>query len=177
MSQPTLPSYTSYPSIPEDGVDEGEEEAGEEEVPTLADALAQLGLTDLTETFAKEMIDFDSFVSSVLKLQPVHSMCDSPVLKPTLGILICVQKAASPNFHKGWMGLTFIWWMNHACMKLARAPPLMEVWGYSFLNTPICNGNVQYSSMCTQDYLMLTCCVYNMPCTQMCRHGLIVTVR
>lgn len=65
MSQPTLPSYTS-PSIPEEGVDEGEEEAGEEEVPTLADALAQLGLTDLTETFAKEMIDFDSFVSSVL---------------------------------------------------------------------------------------------------------------
>lgn len=64
MSQPILPSYTS--SIPEEGVDEGEEEAGEEEVPTLADALAQLGLTDLTETFAKEIIDFDSFVSSVL---------------------------------------------------------------------------------------------------------------
>ena len=41
-------------------MDEGEEE---EEVPTLADALAQLGLTDLTEKFAKEMIDFDSFVS------------------------------------------------------------------------------------------------------------------
>lgn len=79
MSQLTLPSYTSSPSIPEEGVDEGEEEAGEEEVPTLADALAQLGLTDLTETFAKEMIDFDSFVSLVLHSKHVHSMCNSPV--------------------------------------------------------------------------------------------------
>ena len=67
-------------------------------------------------------------------------MCDSPVLKPTLGILICDQKAASPNFHKVWVGLKFIWWMNHACMKLARAPPLMEVQGYSFSNTPMCTG-------------------------------------
>ena len=63
MSQLILPSYTSSPSIQEEDIDKGEEEAGEEEVPTLADALAQLGLTDLTETFAKEMIDFDSFVS------------------------------------------------------------------------------------------------------------------
>ena len=53
-------------------MDEGEEE---EEVPTLADALAQLGLTDLTEKFAKEMIDFDSFVSLVVNSKiPTHSM-------------------------------------------------------------------------------------------------------
>ena len=54
-------------------MDEGEEE--EEEVPTLADALAQLGLTDLTEKFAKEMIDFDSFVSLVVNSKIAeHSM-------------------------------------------------------------------------------------------------------
>ena len=53
-------------------MDEGEEE---EEVPTLADALAQLGLTDLTEKFTKEMIDFDSFVSLVVNSKiPTHSM-------------------------------------------------------------------------------------------------------
>ena len=50
-------------SLPEEGVDGEEEEEEEEEVPTLAGALAQLGLTDLTDTFAKEKIDFDSFVS------------------------------------------------------------------------------------------------------------------
>ena len=50
-------------SLPEEGVDGEEEEKEEEEVPTLAGALAQLGLTDLTDTFAKEKIDFDSFVS------------------------------------------------------------------------------------------------------------------
>ena len=59
-------------------MDEGEEE--EEEVPTLADALAQLGLTDLTERFTKEMIDFDSFVSLIVNSKiATHSICDSPV--------------------------------------------------------------------------------------------------
>ena len=59
-------------------MDEGEEQ--EEEVPTLADALAQLGLTDLTEKFTKEMIDFDSFVSLVVNsMIATHSMCESVV--------------------------------------------------------------------------------------------------
>ena len=78
----TIPSVLTciFSSILEEGVDEGEEE--EEEVPTLADALAQLGLTDLTERFTKEMIDFDSFVSLVVNSKiATHSICDSPVVE------------------------------------------------------------------------------------------------
>ena len=39
------------------------EDVPDEGQPTLEEALAQLGLTNLTEVFQKEQIDFDSLVS------------------------------------------------------------------------------------------------------------------
>ena len=41
----------------------GEDEPDDEGQPSLEEALAQLGLTSLTEKFQNEQIDFDSLVS------------------------------------------------------------------------------------------------------------------
>lgn len=55
-----LPSWFSVHEVDEGTEDKEEEKAP---LPTLEGALEQLGLTEYTETFQKEKVDFESLVS------------------------------------------------------------------------------------------------------------------
>ena len=52
-------------AVGEGGEDEPDDDGGQ---PSLEEALAQLGLTSLTEKFHQEEIDFDSLVSVMIIL-------------------------------------------------------------------------------------------------------------
>ena len=63
MEQPS--SEATVSAVGEGGEDEPDDDGGQ---PSLEEALAQLGLTSLTEKFHREEIDFDSLVSVTIIL-------------------------------------------------------------------------------------------------------------
>lgn len=63
VEQPS--SEATVSAVGEGGEDEPDDDGGQ---PSLEEALAQLGLTSLTEKFHQEEIDFDSLVSVMIIL-------------------------------------------------------------------------------------------------------------